>query len=94
MFNAVEYACNLCSGSGVMMAADTQAEQLCGPFAFRCWCRYGDAKPKSTMPRWQRSLEKRFKPLLGVLIEAPKDEVKEPEKKVAPPLPAEFEPLW
>lgn len=76
-----EYDCPLCDGSGTVFARDTKAEQACGPYAFRCWCRYGEAKPPSAVPKWQRSLETRYKPIRGVLFESPKMPG-EPEQKV------------
>lgn len=87
-----EYDCNLCGGAGIMMAKDTQAETVCGPYAFKCWCRYGDAK-LTNITRWQRSLETRYKPILGVLIEREKET---PAAKVEEPQPAKTETtaLW
>jgi len=55
-----------------MLANYLKAETLCGPYAFKCWCRYGDAK-LTNIPRWQRSLEAEYKPITGVLIERPKE---------------------
>jgi hypothetical protein len=75
------YVCTLCLGSGFVMAAARNAEQLGAPYAFRCQCGEGRAKAQTGIPLWSKKHEAGFEVLAA--IQVPEDAVK-PEVSATP----------
>lgn len=67
-----KYWCTLCLGSGFVMAAARNAEQLGAPYAFRCECAEGRAKGQTGIPLWSKHHARGFE--VQASIPVPKEE--------------------